>query len=123
VNLFPTDEPEDRVQPKASGEPTVTALLDALLDGEAALAMGHAQGLLRADQSDQVLATLAEAATRNDPTFNHAHQLIAVAAAADLLPHLPASAVEALLIALTKSLANSQGSGDLGRLADKALGA
>lgn len=123
VNLFPTDEPEDRVQPKASGEPTVEALLDAILDGEAALAMGHAQGLLRADQSDQVLATLAEAATRNDPTFNHAHQLIAVAAAADLLPHLPASAAEALLIALTKSLANSQGSGDLGRLADRALGA
>ena len=123
VNLFPTDEPEDRVQAKGVEEATVEALLDALLDGEAALAMGLAQGLLRADQSDQVLATLAEAATRNDPTFNHAHQLIAMAAIADLLPHLPTCAAEAMLIALTKSLANSQGSGDLGRLADRALGA
>jgi len=45
-----------------------------------------------------------------------------VAAAADLVPHLPLGANEAMLVALAKSLANSQGSGDLGRLAERALG-
>ena len=121
VNLFPTDEPEDRVTPSAVLEANTEALLDAVLDLEPALAMGHAQGLARAGQGEGVLATLAEAATRNDPTFNHAHQIIAVAAAADLLPHLPTFAQEALLEALAKNLANSQGSADLGRLAARAL--
>ena len=123
VNLFPTDEPEDRVRPAAIREPCPEALLDAVLDLEPALAMGHAQGLVGAGKTEAVLAALAEAATRNDPTFNHAHQILAVAAAADLLPHLPPSAQEAMLVALAKSLANSQGSGDLGRLADRALAA
>jgi hypothetical protein len=68
-----------------------------------------------------VLRVLAEAASRNDPAFNHAHQVLAVAAAADLAPTLAAGAREALLVALAKNLANSQGSGDLGRLADRAL--
>ena len=121
VNLFPTDEPEDRVQPSPVAPASADALVDAVLDLEPALAMGHARGLVQAGQPDAVLAALAEAATRNDPTFNHAHQLIAVAAAADLLPHLPAVAQEAMLLALAKSLANSQGSGDLGRRADRAL--
>jgi hypothetical protein len=44
-----------------------------------------------------------------------------VAAAADLAPVLPPYAQEALLVALAKNLANSQGSGDLGRRAAKAL--
>ena len=123
VNLFPTDEPEERVQPAAVPEPNVEALLNAILDAEPALAMGHAQGLARAGKIETVLAALAEAATRNDPTFNHAHQILCVAAAADLLPHLPPFTQEALLVALAKSLANSQGSGDLGRLADQALAA
>ncbi len=122
VNLFPTDEEEGRLRPAAVAEPTAAGLTDAVLDVEPTLAMGHAHGLVRAGQGEAALAALAEAATRNDPTFNHAHQLLAVAAAADLLPHLPAGAAEALLVALAKSLANSQGSGDLGRLADKALG-
>ncbi len=122
VNLFPTDEEEGRLRPAAVAEPTAAGLTDAVLDVEPPLAMGHAQGLVRAGQGEAALAALAEAATRNDPTFNHAHQLLAVAAAADLLPHLPAGAAEALLVALAKSLANSQGSGDLGQLADKALG-
>ncbi|MDP1831557.1 MAG: hypothetical protein Q8K67_05830 [Geothrix sp.] len=121
VNLFPTDEPENRVVPSAALEPSPEALLDAVLDLEPALAMGHAQGLARTGRGEVALAALAEAATRNDPTFNHAHQLLAVAAAADLLPHLPPVAQEALLVALAKNLANSQGSGDLGRLAAKAL--
>jgi hypothetical protein len=76
---------------------------------------------VRIGQGEAALAALAEAATRNDPTFNHAHQVLAVAAAADLLPHLPPFAQEALLAALAKNLANSQGSGDLGRQADRAL--
>ena len=68
-----------------------------------------------------MLKVLAEASTRNDPGFNHAHQVLAVAAAADLLPSLPPFAQEAMLVALAKSLANSQGSGDLGRMAAKPL--
>ena len=122
VNLFPTDEPEDRVQPGLVSAVAPEVLLEAILDSEAALAMGQAQSLLRGGKAGAVLETLAEAATRNDPTFNHAHQLIAVAAAADLVPHLPTLVSEAMLVALAKSLANSQGSGDLGRLADRALG-
>ena len=122
VNLFPTDEPEDRVQPAPVDAATVEALVDAVLDIEPALAMGHAQGLVRSGQGDSVLRGLAEAATRNDPTFNHSHQLLAAAAAADLLPELPVRAQEAMLVALAKNLANSQGSGDLGRQADRALG-
>lgn len=122
VNLFPTDEAEDRVRAVEVPEPSAAALTDAVLDVEPALAMGHAAGLARAGQAEAALAALAEAATRDDPTFNHAHQVLAVAAAADLLPHLPPAAQETLLAALAKSLANGQGSGDLGRLADRALG-
>jgi len=121
VNLFPTDEPEERVRAVVSGEPSPEALTDAVLDVEPALAMGHAEGLVRAGRGEAALAALAEAASQNDPTFNHAHQALAVAAAADLLPHLPLFAQEAMLTALAKSLANSQGSGDLGRLADRGL--
>ena len=121
VNLFPTDEPDSRIQPAPNQQPDREALLNAVLDLEAPLAMGHARGLVRAGAADTALVALAEAATLNDPTFNHAHQLLAVAAAADLLPHLPAVAQEAMLVALAKSLANSQGSGDLGRLADRAF--
>ncbi len=121
VNLFPTDEPEDRVQPTPVDAAMVEALVDAVLDIEPGLAMGHAQGLVRSGQGESALRGLAEAATRNDPTFNHAHQLLAVAAAADLLPELPVRAQEAMLVALAKNLANSQGSGDLGRQADRAL--
>jgi hypothetical protein len=74
-------------------------------------------------RDEEVLRALAETSTRNDPTFNHAHQVLAVAAAADLLPDLPPFAQKAMLVALVKSLANGQGSGDLGSLADRALAA
>ncbi len=122
VNLFPTDEAEDRVTPRPpAGPATREALLDAVLDAEVPEAMGLAQALAQAGQGEAVLATLAEAASRNDPAFNHAHQVFAVAAAADLLPVLPGFARETLLPALAKNLANSQGSGDLGRRADRAL--
>jgi hypothetical protein len=123
VNLFPTDEEETRLRPASVTEPTAEALLDAVLDLELGLAMGQAQGLVRAGQGEAALKALAEAATLNDPTFNHAHQLLAVAAAADLAEHLPPFAWESLLVALAKNLANSQGSGDLGHQADRALAA
>jgi hypothetical protein len=121
VNLFPTDEPDERIGPSGPGTVDALALLDAILDAEPAQAMGCATALLAEGRGEEVLRTLAEAATRNDPSFNHAHQVLAVAAAADLLPHLPPFAQEAMLVALAKSLANSQGSGDLGALAERAL--
>jgi hypothetical protein len=121
VNLFPTDEPEARLRPSLVAAPSADGLLDAVLDLEPALAMGQAQELVRAGQEVAALRALAEAATLNDPTFNHAHQLLAVAAVADLMEHLPSFVQEALLVALAKNLANSQGSGDLGRQAEKCL--
>lgn len=122
VNLFPTGESEDRLQPREVEQPQAEALLNAVLDGESTVAMGQTKALMGCGQEEAILKTLAEAATRNDPSFNHAYQLLAVAAAADLLPHLHLMAKEAMLSALAKNLANSQGSGDLGRLADRALG-
>ena len=121
VNLFPTDEPDERIRPGKRGTADAEALLEAILDSEPALAMGCASALVADGRDDEALRSLAEATTHNDPTFNHAHQLLAVAAAADLVSHLAPVAQEAMLVALAKSLANSQGSGDLGRQADRAL--
>jgi hypothetical protein len=124
VNLFPTDEAEDRIQPRPPRNRTGSAaqdLLEAILDGEAAPAMFLTQATLAEAGGDAVLAVLAAAAAANDPAFNHSHQPLAVAAAAELLPFLPDPVAAAMLIALAKFLANSQGSSDLGRLADKAL--
>jgi hypothetical protein len=120
VNLFPTGEEEDRPRPappRAAVPDPAAALLDAILDGEPEPAMGLAQGL----PEEPLLRVLAEAASGNDPAFNHSHQVLAAAAVADLLPHLPEHARAALLLALAKALANGQGSSDLGRLADAAL--
>jgi hypothetical protein len=122
VNLFPTDEADARIRPAEGAAPESLALLNAILDAEAAPAMGHAAALAEAGRGEEALRALAEAATRNDPAFNHASQILAVAAGADLLPHLPPFAQGALLQALAKSLANSQGSGDLGRMADRVMG-
>lgn len=124
VNLFPTGEEEERpvaVPPRQAPEDPAAALLDAILDGEPMPAMGLAQLLLEREGPDALLRTLAEAAATNDPAFNHSHQLLAVAAVADLLPHLPGHAGAAALLAMAKALANGQGSSDLGRLADAAL--
>ena len=124
VNLFPTDEPEGRPVPRPPQRPAdPDALREAVLDAEAPQAMGWAQALAREGRESEGLAALAETVALNDPAFNHAHQTLAVAAAADLLPALPPFAREAMLVALAKNLANSQGSGDLGRLADRALDA
>ena len=124
VNFFPTDEAEDRVRPKAprggASDPAL-ALEDAILDGEPPEAMFLAGRLREARGDEAVLGVLAEAASRNDPAFNYSHQALAVAAAGALLPHLTEAAKGATLEALAKSLANSQGSSDLGRLADRAL--
>ena len=122
VNLFPTDEPEDRVTPHPpTGQANAEALLDAVLDAEVSQAMGQAEALVRAGETEAVLRALAEAATRNDPAFNHAHQTLAVAAVADLAATLPAFSLEAVIVSLTKNIANSQGSGDLGRQAGRIL--
>jgi len=124
VNLFPTGEEEDRPRPAALRGPPpdlASALLDAILDGEPLPAMALARALLERDGPEPVLRTLAEAASSNDPAFNYSHQALAVAAGAELAPRLPEPAREAVLLALAKSLANGQGSSDLGRLADSAL--
>ncbi|HJW08652.1 MAG TPA: hypothetical protein VJ483_03410 [Holophagaceae bacterium] len=122
VNLFPTDEEEGRVvSTPAEGQATTERLADAILDAEPAPAMGLAEALFDAEGAEPVLRGLAEAASQNDPAFNHSHQTLMVMAAADLAPLLPAPAQRAMLAAMAKCLANSQGSSDLGRLADRAL--
>ncbi len=118
VNLFPTDEVEGRVQPLVSQAPVTEAqLVEAILDAEPERAMGLALSL----DADAALRALAEAASQNDPAFNHSHHLLAVAAAMALAPRLSIRARSELLAAVAKSLANSQGSSDLGRRADKAI--
>jgi len=124
VNLFPTDEPEERPRaraPRLPGVDPAAGLLDAILDAEPLEALYHAEALLAGGGEDEALRILAEAASTNDPAFNHSHPLLAVAAAADLVPRLPEVPRRALLGALAKSLANSQGSTDLGRKAEQAL--
>jgi len=125
VNLFPTDEDERRVRPeppRQMPEDPATGLLDAILDSEPPQAMYLAQALQQAQGTEALLRVLAQAASQNDPAFNHSQQILSVAAASDLMPLLPEHAQSALLIAVTKSLANSQGTADLGRLAERALG-
>jgi hypothetical protein len=122
VNLFPTDDAEGRIQAKSpEGEISAEALTEAILDAEPAKAMGVARALAARSGSSALLAPLAEAASANDPAFNHAHQTMMVASAADLLPFLPEAAAQEMLAAMAKSLANNQGSSDLGRKADRAL--
>jgi hypothetical protein len=126
VNLFPTDEEEDRPRPEPLPDPPgdpAAGLLDAILDGEPQAAMAQAGALLAAGGPEPVLGVLAEAASANDPAFNHSHQILAVAAAAELMPFLEDPARAAVLVALAKALGNGQGSSDLGRLADAALAA
>lgn len=123
VNLFPTEEAEDRLRPvPPKGEVSEAALVNAILDVEPPEAYGLALALFESDGAETVLRALAEAASANDPTFNHAHQTLLVAAGADLAPMLSAGIQSEMLGAMAKSLANSQGSSDLSRLADRALG-
>jgi hypothetical protein len=122
VNLFPTEEAEDRLKAiPPNGEVSERALTDAILDVEPPEAYGIALALFEAEGPEAVLRALAEAASANDPAFNHAHQTMLVAAGADLTPRLPAAIQAEMLGAMAKSLANSQGSSDLSRLADRAL--
>lgn len=119
INFFPSDEPEDRLQPAAVG-PSADAALDlreAILDGEAALAMGWAQQV----DGSKALREMAQTVTENDPGATYSAQVLAVAATARLLPLMPEATHASLRVALAKSLANSQGSGDLGRRAAQAL--
>ena len=122
VNLFPTEEAEDRLRPAdPKGEISEAALADAILDVEPAKAYGLALALLEGKGAEAVLRALAEAASANDPAFNHAHHTLLVAAGADLAPLLPPSIQGEMLGAMAKSLANSQGSSDLTRMAERAL--
>lgn len=124
VNLFPTGEEATRVSeeaPRPMPADLSEGLLNAILDGEPAQAMFLCGELARQESADAVLRVLAEAASQNDPAFNHSHQILSVAATADLLPLVGGRASGAILAAVTKSLANSQGSADLGRLAEKNL--
>ena len=89
VNLFPTEEAEDRIRPAEVAAPSAEAMLDAILDAEPEPAMGQAAGLLRQGQEELVLRTLARAAAANDPTFNHAHQILARRARAAARPSAP----------------------------------
>ncbi len=125
VNLFPTDEEERRIRPeppRQMPDDLATGLLEAILDSESPQAMYLALTLMKEQGTEALLRVLAEAASQNDPAFNHSQQILSVAAAVDLLPLLPEHAQSAMLVALTKSLANSQGTADLGRLAERALG-
>jgi len=124
VNFFPSEEPEDRLQAETPLAPTDpgAALLEAILDGESGLALGLLP-ILRTRCGDAgVLRVLAEAVSVNDPIFNRSHQVLALAAALELLPRINESAKGPLLQALAKFLACSQGSGELGRMAEKTLG-
>ncbi len=125
VNLFPTDEGERRIRPeppRKRPDDLATGLLDAILDSEPPQAMYLALELLEGQGAEALLRVLAEAASQNDPAFNHSQHILSVTAAVDLLPMLPEHVQSALLAAITKSLANSQGTADLGRLAERALG-
>jgi len=125
VNFFPTDDEETRVkaeQPLEEPADPYGAVLDAILDAEPARAMGLMSLLWRKEGDAGALRVLAEAASRNDPATNHSHQALAVAAAADLVHFLTEPAKARLFQPLAKSVANSQGSDDLGRAADRALG-
>jgi hypothetical protein len=100
VNFFPTDEEDDRPVPRQLSSKSVNpaeGLREAILDGEPLDAMALAGLAIREQGLDPVLSSLAEAASRNDPAFNHAHQILAVAAACDLGPQLPFHVQEALV--------------------------
>ena len=124
VNFFPTDDAETRVKAEVpQGEPAdpSAALLDAILDGEPARAMGLVP-LVRFRAGDAgALRVLAEAASLGDPRTCNSHPVLAVAAASDLAPFLIENARARLFEALAKFLANSQGECDLGMAADRAL--
>lgn len=117
VNFFPAEEAEDRLQPTLSGPASAEGLREAILDGEPGVALGQALAL----PPSQVLPILAEAVVLNDPAFNQGLQALTLAAAVDLMPRLREPLQTAMLAGLAKSLANSQGSGDLGDRAEAAF--
>lgn len=114
VNFFPGEGGARGARPKP---PVVsTTLLDAILDGDVGRSC-----LLGEDEGESALAAMAESASRNDPTFNHGRQVMAVAAIMDLAAHVPPDLLARLTGALAKSLANSQGSCDQALLLDRLL--
>lgn len=123
VNLYPSEAPEDRLQPRPRdpGPDPCLSLREAVLDGEPETALDLAGPALAAGGLEGVLRALAESVAANDPGLDQSGQVLALAAAADLLPALAEPVQAQLVAALAKSLANSQTSGDLGRQADRAL--
>lgn len=120
VNLFPTDDEEGRLRPRPlAGAAQAQDVTEAILDAEPAKAVDLAHALASREGAAALLPPLADAASQNDPAFNHAHQTLMIAAGADLLPMLHEPAATDMLVAMAKSLANNQGSSDLGRRAEK----
>lgn len=117
INLFPSEEAFSRLEPRAPRD-TGQALLETILDGEAPEAMHLALQLTQPGEAAGVLRILAEAAALNDPAFNHSHQILAVASAAELLRRCPGDLAPIVLPCLAKLLANGQGSCELGRRAE-----
>lgn len=118
VNLFPSEEPETRLCPRRPRDPGTT-LLDAVLDAEPQEALHLAMEA----EPDECVRSLAESATRNDPVFNHASQVMGVASLLDLMDRVPPGVAHHLRVSVAKSLANAQGSSDLGLRADRAISA
>jgi len=71
--------------------------------------------------ADSALREMAHTVAQNDPGATYSAQALTLGALSRLLPQLPESIQQPLLIAVAKSLANSQGSGDLGNRAVRAL--
>lgn len=123
VNLYPSEAAEDRLQPRPCdpGPDPCSALREAVLDGEPERALDLAGPAFAARGMDGVLRALAATVAANDPGLDQSGQVLTLAAAAGLLPVVAGPVQARLVVALAKSLANSQTSGDLGRQADRAL--
>lgn len=113
VNFFPA---EAWLNDPWSEISTTGDLLEAILDGEPDRALERALGY---EDPAEALKILAEAACLNDPGFNHAMQILAVASAVRC--PLPPKAARRRVGALAKFLGNTQGQDYFGRQVERAL--
>ncbi len=103
VNLFPSLDPEDVPPPPLpQGGVRAEALDAALLDREPERAAFLAEALHDALGPAAILAHLAEAITHRDPADFPRAQILAVASALELLPHLRPSATRPMVQALAR---------------------
>jgi len=119
VNLFPSGEEEQCLQPRAPK--AGASLLELILDGEVREAMFLAEACYQTQSVEALLKALAEAVMEDDPHGHYGYPLLALASAADWLPALPGERQKTMLIALAKLLANARGSCDLANRASAAL--